>query len=89
MVTVASKEVRDKILEKARALEEAGEVYSRIYIKRDVHPSVRAEWKRLRDAERKETERSENAGCVVRLDTKERKLWRDGVVIDTWNQQFF
>lgn len=89
LVTVASKEVRDKILEKARALMEAGEGYSRIYIKRDVRPSVRAEWKRLRDAERKEKERPENAGCVVRLDTKERKLYRDGVVIDTWNQQFF
>lgn len=89
LVTVASKDVRDKILEKTRVLKESGEVYSRIYIKRDVHPSVRAEWKRLREVERKEKERPENVGCVVRLDTRERKLYRDGVVIDSWSQQFF
>lgn len=89
LVTLAGREVRDKILEKASALKESGEAYSRIYIKRDVHPSVRNEWKRLRDAERNEKERPENVGCVVRLDTRERKLYRDGIVIDTWNQQFF
>lgn len=89
LVTVASKDVRDKILEKTKALKEAGEVYHRIYIKRDVHPSVRAEWKRLREAERKEKERPENVGCVIRLDTKERNLYRDRVIIDTWKQQFF
>lgn len=89
LVTVASEEVRNKTLEKARALKDPGEVYHSIYIKRDVHPSVRAEWKRQRDAERKGKERLENAGYVVRLDTKERKLYRDGVVIDTEKQQFF
>lgn len=89
LLSLASKEVRDKILEKASKLKELGEVYSKIYIKRDVHPSVRNEWKRLRDAERSEKERPENVGCVIRLDTRERKLYRDGIVIDSWNQQFF
>ena len=35
-----------------------------------VHPSVRAEWKLLCNAERKEKERPENAGCLVRLNKK-------------------
>ncbi len=62
---------------------------NKIYIMKDVHPSIRAEWRRLREAERKEKERPENAGCVIRLDARERKLYRDGVVIDAWNLQFF
>ena len=58
-------------------------------MKKDVHPSVRNEWKRLRDAERTEKDRPENVGCVIRLDVRERKLYRDDVVIDKWNPLFF
>ena len=89
LVTLAGKSIRDKILETTNQLKNAGEDYKRIYIKKDVHPSIRKEWKRLYDAERAEKERPENAGCVVRLDARERKLYRDGVVIDSWNLQSF
>ena len=58
-------------------------------VKKDVHPSVRNEWKRLHDAHKNEKERPENAGCRVYLDYRERKLYRDGVVIDTWSLQSF
>lgn len=71
-------------------MKQAADEYSKIYVKKDVHPSVRKEWSRLRDAEKAEKERPENAvGCEIRLDTQERKLYKDGVVIDGWNQQFF
>ncbi|KAG0713455.1 Gamma-butyrobetaine dioxygenase [Chionoecetes opilio] len=89
LVTVDSKEARDRILEKTNKLKQAGGEFSRIYIKKDVHPSIRAEWWRLRQVEKKEKERPENSGCVIRLDTRERKLYRDNVVIDEWKQQFF
>ena len=89
LLIVGNKEIRDRILEKARQLKQAGREYEKIFIKKDVHPSIRKEWKRLHDAERAEKGRPENAGCVVRLDTKERKLYRDGVVIDSWNQLSF
>ena len=88
MVTVASREAREKILGKASTLKQAGGDFSRIYIKKDVHPSIRLEWRRLREVEKKEKERPENSGCVIRLDTQERKLYRDGVVIDQWSQFF-
>ena len=50
---------------------------------------MRNEWKRLKEAERIEKERPENVGCAIRLDFKERKLYRDNVVIDKWNPLFF
>lgn len=89
LVTVTSKSSRDGVLEKAKRLKESGPHLNKIYIKKDVHPSVRKEWSRLRSVEAAEKERPENAGCVIRLDVKERKLYRDGVVIDRWNPQYF
>ena len=43
------------------------ENYKKIYIKKDSHPEVRKEWKRLRDAEDAEKSKSVNAGCNIRL----------------------
>ena len=88
LVIVESKAVRDNILDKAKALKNAGDVYRRIFIKKDVHPSVRNEWQRLRNVEREEKEKPGNAGCAVYLDPKQRKVFRDGVVIDSWNPHF-
>ncbi len=47
------------------------------------------EWRRRHEAERREKERPENAGFVIRLDAPERKLFRDNVAIDEWKQQGF
>lgn len=85
LVTLPSRSARDKLLSKSNRLKEAGGPYGRIYVKKDVHPSIRNEWKRLRDVETAEKARPENVGCVVRLDTRERKVYRDNVVIDSWN----
>lgn len=84
LVTLASKQVRDELLKKTRRLKEAGAPYDYIFVKKDVHPAIRNEWKRLRDAEAAEKAKPENTGCVIRLDTKERKLYRDEVIIDSW-----
>lgn len=89
LVTLDSMEAKDRILTKASKLKQATGEFNKIYIKKDVHPSIRGEWRRLRAAERTEKERLENAGCVIRLDSRERKLYRDGVVTDAWNLQFF
>lgn len=89
LVTLENKACRDQVLERARQLKQAGGEFQKIYVKKDVHPSIRMEWKRLRDAASREKERPENAGCVIRLDTRERKLYRDGEVIDSWSQQGF
>lgn len=89
LFTLANKHQRTLILQNAKHLKDAGDNYSKIFIKKDVHPSVRAEWRRLREVETREKARPENVGCTIRLDTRERKLYRDAVVIDSWNPQFF
>ncbi len=89
LLTVNNKEAMDSILEKAKQLKQAGREYEKIFIKNHIYSSIRKEWKRLHDAERAEKGRPENVGCVIRLDKKERKLYRDGVVIDSWNQLSF
>ncbi len=89
LVKLDSKFVRDKVLEKAMNLKNMTEPYKRIYIKKDSHPEVRKEWKRLKDAEEEEKRRPSNAGCNIRLDYRERVLYRDGVVIDKWRPHPF
>ena len=89
LVTVASKDARDKVLERTPKLKTRGGAFAKIYVKKDIHPAVREEWKRLRAAETTEKERPENQGCTIRLDARERKLYRNGVVIDGWNLHSF
>ncbi|MPC60093.1 hypothetical protein E2C01_054130 [Portunus trituberculatus] len=82
------RQVRDKVHGKTSKLKDSGAPYERVFVKRDVHPSVRNEWKRLRDAEAAERAKPQNTGCVIKLDTRARKLYRD-VIIDSWRQASF
>ena len=89
LVTVASREDRDAVLERAKHLKEAGEIFRRIFIKKDTHPAVREEWKRLKNAEKTEKEKPDNIGCNIYINYKERQLIKDGEVIDKFNLMFF
>lgn len=89
LITVESIDDKNRVLEKAKTLKEKGDEYKKIYIKKDVHPATRREWKRLNEAEKAEKEKTENAGCDVRLDYKARVLTRDGVIIDRWQPTYF
>ena len=53
------------------------------------HISVHNEWKRLMEAEILQQNRPENVRCVSRVDMEERKLYRDDVVINSWNVSYF
>ena len=88
LVVVDSRNERDIALEKAKGLKEI-EGFKRIFIKKDSHPSVRAEWTRLHEVVRLEKARAENTGCTISLDFKARKVYKDGNVIDQWNMQGF
>ena len=88
LVVVNSRDDRDAALEKAKSLKE-NEVFKKIFIKRDTHPSVRAEWTRLHEVVRLEKSRSENTDCDIRIDFKTRKVYKDRNVIDQWNMQGF
>ncbi len=62
---MASKNNRDAVLDRAKQLKEAGDIYKRVCIKRDTHPAVREEWKWLREAEKKEKKKGLKMSVVV------------------------
>ena len=59
-----------------------------IYIKPDEPIAIRKEWKRLRDAMKKEKEAPTNQGVVIKIDYKTRELLRDDTVIDKFRPPF-
>ena len=89
LLKTRSREARDKLLEKAKSLSSKDDPYKSVYIKKDVHPLVRLEWKRLKDLEKSEKEKPENSGHTIVLDSKNRTLLRDGQIIDRWQPNFF
>lgn len=88
-IQVQSQAVRDQIVSRSKRLKEAGEPFNRIYIKKDTHPMVRKEWKRLFQAKDAESDKPENVGKEVRIDMKTRTLRIDDVVVDRWKPTFF
>ena len=89
LAVVESRVDRDTALEKAKILKSANVTYNKIYIKKDVHPSVREEWKRLREAFQREKDRPDNTNSVITFNVRERKVYKDNVVIDQWSMLSF
>ncbi len=89
LVTLSSNTDRAALLGATKNLKTAGEAFKSIYVKKDVHPAVRKEWKRLYDAKTNEENKPENEGTNITLDARKRVLLRDGVVIDRWRPSFF
>ena len=90
LVEVVSRADRDSALDKARDLKgHSNDIYKRIFVKKDQHPSVRAEWKRLHEVFKTEKERPDNQPCNIHFNFRERKIYKDGEVIDSWNMQGF
>ena len=90
LAEVDSRTERDTALDKAKGLKSSNkDVYKKIFIKKDVHPSVRAEWTRLHEVVKKEKERPDSTNSNIRLDFRERKVYKDGTVIDQWNMSGF
>ena len=85
---VNSREDRDAALDKAKRLKDK-ELYKRIFVKGDTHPSVRAEWTRLHEVVRREEANADNAACDIKLDYRAMKVFKDGSVIDQWSMQGF
>ena len=87
---VESKTDKDTALDKGKDLKtHSNEIYHRIYVKKDQHPSVRQEWKRLHTVFTTEKERPGNEGCDIQFNFRERKVYKNGVIIDQWNMQNF
>ena len=77
------------LLDNSKKLKYAGDIYTAIYVKKDTHPAVRREWKRLRGSEKREKDKEENAGCEIKLDYQKSLLLKDGITIDRWQPSFF
>ena len=89
LLVADSVQSRNAILEKAKHLKSAGPPYSRVYIKKDMHPAVRKELSRLRRREKEEKEKPENQGTAITYDSRARVLMRDGIIIDRYAPTFF
>ena len=89
LVVTKSSESRREILQKKSKLKDhADERFKTIYIKPDEPLAIRKEWKRLRDALKKEKDAPTNQGIEIKIDYKTRKLLRDGTVIDQFKPPF-
>lgn len=88
-IALRNQNERDKILEKAKRLKDAGAIFTSVYIRKDLHPAVRKELARLREREKVEKNKAENAGANIVYDWKNRVLLRDGIVIDRYSPNFF
>ena len=60
-----------------------------IYLKKDIHPAIRREYKRIYDAEKREKDKPENQGIEVKYDKMSRTLIVNGQVIDRFRPNFF
>ena len=88
LVITNGQDKRELLLQHSKRLKDE-EDYKHIYVKKDVHPAVRREWKRLKEAESQEKDKPENAGCDIKLDFRKRELLKDGEVIDKWQPSYF
>ena len=89
LIRLENRAARDSLIEKAKELKEKEEPFKSIYIKKDIHPMVRKEWKRLNDAETALKNDPNNQGCTIALDPKKRVITKDQVVVDRWQPNFF
>ena len=68
------------IIKKSSNLKKSSD-FKKVYIKKDEHPLVRKEWRRLRDFARKEKAAPINVGCTIKVDYQRRAVTRDGETI--------
>lgn len=87
-MTLENQDQRNDILRVAKNLKERGGVFTRIYVKKDIHPATRRDMARLRTRENEERQKPDNQGVEITFDWRRRVLLRDGVVIDGYLPNF-
>ena len=88
-VVLKNADSRKDVLDSARQLKTSDAIFRSIYVKKDMHPLVRKEFDRLRGVEKREKERPENRGKTVRYDYRERKVYVDNIVVDSFQNIAF
>ena len=89
LASLESVHERNSILSIARNLKNGPEHVKKIYLKKDVHPSIRKEYNRLKIAEKEIRENPENQGRTVSYDKESRSISVDGTVVETFNPHLF
>ena len=79
---------RMSVLQNSKLLKNKNLPFNKVYLKKDVHPMVRKEFNRLKQAERKEKEKPENEGRNVVYDAASRCILVDDVVVDKFRMSF-
>ena len=87
LVTLDDRQKQWKIIQKAKNLNEING-YSNIYIKKDIHPTIRMELNRLRRKVKELRDDASNSGVDIKYDYKIKLLTRGGIVIDRFNPHF-
>ena len=64
------------------------ENFCNVYVKRDEHPLILQEWKRLCGVVRREKAAPINAGCLIKLDYQKKVVTRDGEIIQEFKSPF-
>ena len=88
LLVLSSVTDKQNILNQSKRLKDAGDEFKSIYLKKDLHPDVRKEWKRLRDSARNEKSKPENHGMNIFVDYTNGVLRRNGDVIDRFVNPF-
>ena len=81
--------LRPEILTKSKKLKESNGDLSKVFIRKDTHPGILKEQKRIKDVVKQEKEKPENIGKNVQYNWKERTVTVDDVIIDNFNPTFF
>ena len=87
LLTLECHEARREILSNAKNLRYDSDC-TNIFIRKDIHPTLRYEANRLRIRERDEKANPENRNADIKYDRKERVLTKNGVIIDRFRQAF-
>ena len=82
-------EDRGDILKSTKKLNQLGDAFSKIYIKKDLHPGVHRKLRRLRETERSERANPDNTGRRVAYDWKRRNVTVDDFIVDTYRPKYF
>ena len=90
-VVVSNTTERKRILEHTRNLKRAGDTFSKIYVKKDIHPLVRKELNQIHavHVEREEQNKPENQGRNVEYNNNTHCVTVDGVIVDRFKPSFF
>ena len=88
-VTLTNPSHQKLIVASAKKLKDEPEPLKKVYVKKDMHPGVRRELNRLRQAERSERENPDNNGRDIQYDPVARTLSVDGVIVDRFRSSFF